>query len=177
MRCVAFLRNVNQGQRGHPTTADIQDAFADAGVGDAALFQSNGTVVFAAADPDAVVAAAEAAIAARSGQPREVFWTPLATLVEVVDRWGDHPDLRRFEFTLHGGGALDPTDAAVIDEAERHRCDVVDAGEGWTLVRNRIMAEGHATPTVETLTGGRASSRGLPTVVRLVRRFADDAQR
>ena len=44
MRCVAFLRNVNQGQRGHPSTADIIAGFADAGCPDVELFQSNGTV-------------------------------------------------------------------------------------------------------------------------------------
>ena len=38
MRCVAFLRNVNQGQRGHPSTADIVAGFADAGCHDAEKF-------------------------------------------------------------------------------------------------------------------------------------------
>lgn len=30
MRCVALMRNVNQGQRGHPSTADVVGGFADA---------------------------------------------------------------------------------------------------------------------------------------------------
>lgn len=52
---VAFLRNVNQGRPGHPSTSDIAEAFASAGCDGARTFQSNGTVVFASADPRGVM--------------------------------------------------------------------------------------------------------------------------
>ena len=171
MRCVAFLRNVNQGQRGHPSTADILAGFADAGCRDVVPFQSNGTILFDSDDPAAVVETVAASIAARSGLERDAFWIPFDELVAVVDRHGDVPDPRQHEFTVHGGGTIDRGDPEVVRTADARRCDIVDTGPGWTLTRNRNAGEGNATPTIEQLTGGRASSRGLPTLVRLVARF------
>ena len=53
----------------------------------------------------------------------------------------------------------------------RARCEIVDAGPGWALVRNDVDGQGNATPVLERLTGDRATSRGLPTILRLVARF------
>lgn len=55
--------------------------------------------------------------------------------------------------------------------AAQYGCTLVDAGPGWTLVHNDVDGQGNATPMLERLTGGRATSRGLPTLVRLVARF------
>ena len=171
MRCVAFMRNVNQGQRGHPATADILGGFADAGCPDIQTFQSNGTIVFDSGEPAAVVAQAADAIAVRSGYERDILWIPLSQAAAVVDQHGATPEPRRFEFTLHRGAIIDPLDARVVSRAREHRCSIVDAGRGWALVRNEIEGEGHATPLLESLTGSRATSRGLPTMIRLVSRF------
>jgi hypothetical protein len=38
-------------------------------------------------------------------------------------------------------------------------------------VRNDVDGQGHATRVLELFTGERASSRGLPTIQRLVARF------
>ena len=46
MKFVAFLRNVNLGQPGSPTRAQLESAFLEAGAGEAASFMSNGTLVF-----------------------------------------------------------------------------------------------------------------------------------
>lgn len=171
MRCVAFMRNVNQGQRGHPATADILGGFADAGCPDIQTFQSNGTIVFESGEPAAVVAQAADAIAVRSGYERDILWIPLSHAAAVVDEHSATPEPRRFEFTLHRGAIIDPLDARVVSRAREHRCSIVDAGRGWALVRNEIEGEGHATPLLESLTGRRATSRGLPTMIRLVSRF------
>jgi uncharacterized protein (DUF1697 family) len=173
MRHVAFLRNVNQGQRGHPSTDDIRAAFSDAGCPDAVPFQSNGTILFDADDAAAVMETVVASITARSGLERDAFAVPFAELATVVETHGTTLDPRRFEFTLHHGGTVDVGDPAVIQHASQHRCELVDAGPGWALVRNQREGEGNATPVIQRLTGGPASSRGLPTLVRLVDRFAD----
>lgn len=173
MRCVAFLRNVNQGQRGHPSTADILAAFENAGCPDAVPFQSNGTIVFEADDPAAVTETLTASIAARTGLERDAFWIPFADLVDIVEAHGAIPDPRQHEFTLHGAGTIDPAGPEVIREAAHRRCEIVDSGPGWVLTRNERDGEGNATPVVERLSGGRATSRGLPTLVRLVARFAE----
>jgi uncharacterized protein (DUF1697 family) len=172
MRCVAFMRNVNQGQRGHPATADILAGFADAGCPDIQTFQSNGTIVFDSGEPAVVVAQVAEAIAVRSGYERDILWIPLSQAAAVVDEHGATPEPRRFEFTLHRGAIIDPLDPRVVSRAREHRCAIVDAGRGWALVRNEIEGEGHATPLLESLTRRRATSRGLPTMIRLVSRFS-----
>jgi uncharacterized protein (DUF1697 family) len=173
MRCIALLRNVNQGQRGHPSTADILAAFADAGCSDAVPFQSNGTLLFHSDEPAEVTATVTASIEARTGLERDCFWIPFTVLVEVVDAHGATSEPRRYEFTLHRGATIDPADSRVTEQAAARRCRIVDAGPGWTLTRNDREGEGNATPVIEGLTAGRATSRGLTTLVRLVDRFAD----
>lgn len=171
MRCVAFMRNVNQGQRGHPSTADIVAGFADAGYPDVQLFQSNGTILFDADDPAEAVDSAAEAIAVRSGRERDILWIPLSDLIAIVDDHGATPEPRRYELTLHRGGAVDAQDPDALALATQARCAIVDAGPGWTLVRNDVDGQGNATPVLERLTGDRATSRGLPTLIRLVARF------
>lgn len=173
MRHIAFLRNVNQGQRGHPSTADILAAFADAGADDAVAFQSNGTVVFTADDPQLVVDDAMVALAARSGLEREGFWIPLPVVAAVVEAHAAHPDAPRRELTLHGGGVIDRDDPEAMRVAAHRRCEIVDAGAGWIVSINELDRESNATPVAERLAGGRATSRGMPTLVRLIDRFAD----
>lgn len=172
MRHIAFLRNVNQGQRGHPSTADILAAFADAGARDAMAFQSNGTVVFAAEEPHAVMDDAMAALSARSGLERVGFWMAMPDVIGLVEAHTDEPDAARRELTLHSGGTIDRQDPHVRSVAAHRRCEIVDAGFGWIVSVNERDRESHATPVAETLTGGPATSRGLPTLVRLIDRFA-----
>lgn len=169
---VAFFRNVNQGQRGHPSTADLLAAFADAGCADAVAFQSNGTVVFTSHDAADALADVRAALIARSGVDREVFGMPLRLVAEVVDAHAAASDAAHLELTLHAGGVLDVDDPVAIEEAAHRRCRLVAAGAGWTVTRNERDRESNATPVVERLTGGPATSRGLPTLMRLVDRFA-----
>ena len=172
MRFVAFLRNVNQGQHGQPTTDDIRGAFEDAGCRDIRTFQSNGTVLFDSDDPADTVQIAETALAGRSGHAREIFWISLERLADVAASVAgvDTPGL--YEVTLHSGGDIAAHRSGVAEQARRRRCTVVASGDGWALVRNDVAQQGNATPLIEAATGARASSRGLPTVIRLIDRFA-----
>jgi uncharacterized protein (DUF1697 family) len=165
------MRNVNQGQRGHPSTGDILAGFADAGCIGVQTFQSNGTILFDADKPAEAIAQAADAIAARSGHERDILWIALSVLTAVVDEHGATPEPRRFEFTLHRGRQIDPHDAGVLRIGAENRCAIVATGRGWALVRNDVEGEGHATPVLERLSGARATSRGLPTLIRLVSRF------
>lgn len=168
MRHVAFVRNLNQGQRGHVSTADLVAAFLDAGCHDPVPFQSNGTVVFGG-DP-ALAHDAMDALAARTGVEREVFTRALDELRDIATRHGDAPDSGRRELTLHGGHAL-VLDAQTEHEAARRRCRVLDSGSGWVVTLNERDRESNATPVIERLTGHPATSRGLPTLSRLIARF------
>lgn len=161
---------MNQGQAGHPSTDDVLQAFEVSGAREPWTFQSNGTVVFDSDDPDAVVDGAVLAVAARSGVEREAFWISFPELERVVAVHESAPDAVRRELTLHGGGLIDLSSDRVVREAAHRGCVMVDAGHGWVVSANERDRESNATPVVERLTGGLASSRGIPTLRRLVDR-------
>lgn len=163
MEHVAFVRNVNQGQRGHPSTADLLEAFAAAGA-TATAFRSNGTLVFEAADPTDVAAAVEARL------DRIVLSRPLAFVAEIVDRHGVGGEVHRRELTLFAEPEVDAGLAAI--EAARRHCAVIDSGPGWALVENGRDRQSNGTPTLEAVLGRPATSRGLPTLVALIDRHA-----
>ncbi len=168
MRHVAFVRNLNQGQRGHVSTPDLLAAFAGAGCRGPVAVRSNGTVVFEG-DPGAALDAVEA-LAARTGVVREVFVLSLAQVVAVVDEHGAAPDTGRRELTLHAPVTV-PLDERTAREAARRRCRLLQTGPGWTVVLDERDRESNGTPVLERITGAPASSRGLPTLVQLVDRF------
>ena len=97
---------------------------------------------------------------------------PLPDLTAIVEAHAIESDAARRELTLHGGGELAPEDPEVVRVASHRRCLIVDAGEGWIVSVNDRDRESNATPVAELLTGTRATSRGLPTLVRLIDRFA-----
>lgn len=174
MRCVAFLRNVNQGQSGHPSTDDLVSALADAGCPGAMPFQSNGTVVFECDDPDGVADDVVSALASR-GHDRACFVLPLEVLSDIAEPFADAPDVDRTELTLHASVSLDLDDPQVAATAAHRRCRIVAAGEGWTVSVNERPRESNATPVIERLTDAPATSRSLNTVLGLVDRHAPRA--
>lgn len=129
---VSLLRNVNVGQPGHPSTADLLHAFVDAGALDAVTFQSNGTLVFSAPEEQAESMAQDAvvALARATGLEREVFTRPLEFLRPIVEQHGSAVDARLRELTLHDGPAVRSDDPLVLDVARRARCTLLDAGPG-----------------------------------------------
>ncbi len=170
VQCVAFLRNVNQGQRGHPSTDDVVASFLLTGAHDVRTFRSNGTVLFSSTDADGVVADALHALAVRSGAERDGFWMPWLEVVNIVGRHAARNDAQRCELTLHHGGIIDVEDAESSRTAAHRRCRIVEVGPGWIVTTNERDAESNATPVAERLSGGPATSRGLPTLLRLIER-------
>lgn len=167
MRCVAFLRNVNQGQSGHPSTDDLVSAFADVGCPGAVPFQSNGTVVFGVDDPKGVADDIRSELATR-GYDRACFTLPLDVLSGIAEPFAGAPDADRTELTLHAAVTLDLDDPHVTSVAAHRRCRLVAIGDGWTVSVNERPRESNATPVIERLTDAPATSRSLRTVLRLV---------
>lgn len=169
MRHVALIRNLNQGQRGHASTADLVNAFADAGCRNPTPFQSNGTVVF---EGEASLAAeAMSALAARTGVTREVFVLAFDELADITAAHRHADDAMRRELTAHAQMTI-TLDEAVAREAARRRCAILETGAGWTITLNERDRESNATPVIEHLTGAPATSRGISTLARLVDRFS-----
>lgn len=170
MKHVALLRNLNVGQRGHPSTAQILAAFTEVGAADALSFQSNGTVVFTAppGQGESQAHRAVVALARTAGLEREVFTRPLDFLRPIVAAHGSTADAHVRELTLHGGPELEPDDPAVLEAERLARCTVLDAGPGWVVTLNHRERQSNGTPLVERVIGTPATSRGLPTLARLL---------
>ncbi|GAB3408658.1 hypothetical protein GCM10027515_26250 [Schumannella luteola] len=173
MQQIVFVRNVNAGQRGHPSTPDLIGAFVDAGFVDVWSFQSNGTLVVeppseGTTGPADAVDEAMQALAARTGLEREAFAVRVDDLVRILAADAAGPTSARRELTLHGGAVIDPTAIAVTSEASHRRCRIVSTGPGWAVLENERDRESNATPVVERITGAPATSRGFPTLQRLI---------
>lgn len=171
MRSVGLFRNVNQGQPGHPSTGDLLASLEAAGLRDAVAYRSNGTVVFVqpgARDPADEISRA---LSARAGYEREVFTLPLTDLFAILDTHLTALDLARRELTLHRG-LVDIDDSATTAVATHRRCRLIASGRGWVVTANERDGESNATPVIERITGGPATSRGLPTMVGVAQRFA-----
>ena len=82
---VALFRNLNLGHRGSPNRAALEAAFTDAGATDVFSFQTNGTVAHRSLDPDAVLRAASASLAADGYTNTTAFGIDAARLLAVLD--------------------------------------------------------------------------------------------
>ena len=168
---VAFFRNLNQGQRGSPAAADLIDAFTRAGASRVVLFQANGTVLFEAMDAAATTASAAGALAAAGPWGDVAHVRSLPWIVALVARLtplagSGLTDARRVELSFFDEGI----DASTAVPITGRRCVVIDGGPGYAVTVNERVDESNATPTLERVLGVRATSRGLPTVQRLIQR-------
>lgn len=168
MQNIAFVRNVNQGQRGHPSAQELIDAFVGAGASEIFTFRSNGTLVFNADLPEVV------ADRLRESSPlrgREVFLRA-AEFVESMLRFEGVHNESRLEVTLFDE-AIDISQLTGLASASaRGRCEIVESGNGWALVLNHVESRSNGTPVVEFVTGAPATSRSLATMVALAERLS-----
>jgi uncharacterized protein (DUF1697 family) len=166
---VAFFRNLNQGQRNSPSTSQLIAAFEGIGARSVVPFQSNGTVVFDAPDPQECTNAAVERLAADSRWDDVAFvrdrdW--LAALLATQPT--GEPESGRTELSL-----FDPTCSLAGGLPLRGtRCTVVSYGPGFAITVNERDRESNATATLERALGTPVTSRGMPTLSRLVERLA-----
>jgi uncharacterized protein (DUF1697 family) len=163
MRYVAFLRNLNQGQVGSPTSTALVSAFQSAGASEVATFQSNGTVSLSTNDPRALEHS-------------------VVRVLSEVSPWSDAVFVRSFEWVSMIVESLDRSnerfvELSVFDEAyspsvplDGRRCRVERGGAGFAVTINERVDESNATPTLERALGTPVTSRSLPTLRRLLGR-------
>jgi uncharacterized protein (DUF1697 family) len=166
---VAFFRNLNQGQRGSPSTTQLVAAFERAGATGAMPFQSNGTVLFDAPGPDESANETIELLAAESPWRDVAFVRSAEWLLGLVtDLARDEPKLSRTELSLFDI-SVSPVDRLPL---AGHRCTVVSGGPGYDITENDRDRESNATPTLQRALGLRVTSRGLPTLTRLVEQLS-----
>ena len=169
MLSVAFFRNLNQGQRGSPSSTQLLEAFVMAGALDVTPFQTNGSVIFNAPDPDSCTRTVVDRLVATSQWDDVAFARSAEWLSAFVVALGiDAPTFARAELSLFDESAS-PVGSLPLTGT---RCVVVSGGQGFALTQNDRDNESNATPTLERSLGIPVTSRGLPTLSRLAERLA-----
>ena len=169
-----FYRGMNLGHRGSPTREQVERSLTEAGAERVRSFQTNGTVLIVADDPELVVGAAAKSLAECSGYADVAFLRPVAALRKMLDAdlFTGHTDDRTYRecFTFVDGARREPTWSLPWTNA---RDDVVvihvAAGVVWSIIRKERGTAGNATAEIEKETGGVATSRTKGTIERLLR--------
>jgi hypothetical protein len=167
-RHVAFLRNLDLGQRGSPTRAELLRAFDEAGAHDVESFHVNGTVIFTSSSP------ARTRDRACSRLIRDTDWCDVAPvrsrawligLAGVLEGIVGNAEVSLFDVRREFPQAL-PW------RPDTGRLTVVTADQRHAIAVNDEPRRSFATPTLERLLGVPITSRGSGTVLRLVQRLA-----
>lgn len=159
MSSVAFFRNLNQGQRGHPSTQLLLEAFAVSGARGARGVRGNGTVVFDADDPEGCLAGILAHLHALCDWQDVAFVRDLAWAADRADELVVHGD----ELSVFDG----PPPAVPL---AGRGCTVVAAGPGYAITANDLPRTSQATPTLERALGVPVTSRGASTIALVAAR-------
>jgi len=179
VKFVAFLRNVNLGQPGSPTRAQLESAFLQAGASEAASFMSNGTLVFSVPRSRLARGTAKRACEILShvcGLKEPVFVSGLTHLAQLV---AEDP------FAQFAASAIsercmsffEPKAAARLRpplESERKDCLIfrIRDGEALSITRTIGGKTGYPTPVLEKTLNSPVTTRSWTTIVRLVKRHA-----
>jgi len=150
---IAFFRNLNQGQRESPTTAALIDAFIRAGARDVRPVRGNGTVLF-----DGAAGLAHLATEWLAPWDDVVFVRDALWVAQTVVGVDDSP---RAELTLFD-------ESATVRPQRGRRCEIISSGPGFAVVLNDNDGQSDGTPTIERLLARRATSRGIPTLRKVV---------
>lgn len=160
MTSVAFFRNLNQGQRGHPSTAQLVDAFVSSGAVDVRPVRSNGTVMFEAEDAERCLDEVLARLDGLSA------WADVA-----FARDGDWLAARASELPTGAVPAL--VELSLFDGRRTltaplpmrgKGCAVVTAGGGYAITLNDTPGTSQATPTLEKALTTPVTSRSASTL-------------
>lgn len=175
MKFVAFFRNVNLGQPGSPTRAQLESAFLQAGASMAASVMSNGTLVFSVADSDvaqSISARACETLKQVCGLNEPAFVRSLSYLATLVA--GD-------PFAGFGELAVNKRCISIFDrqanvqvelplESQRGDCIVFSIGDGDALSVTREVngKAGYPTPVLERAFGVPVTTRSWTTLLRVI---------
>lgn len=168
-----FYRSLNLGHRGSPTREQLEHSLLDAGAERVKSFQTNGTVLIVADDPERVVSDAAGTLAQGAGYDDAAMVRSVASLREVLDadHFAGHTDERTYRetFTFFDGGK-NPTWSLPWTNA-RDDVDVIHVSGGVAvgIIRKEKSSAGSVTTEVEKETGGVATTRTKGSIERLLK--------
>jgi hypothetical protein len=174
-----FYRNLNLGHAGSPDRRGLEQALLDAGASAARSFQTNGTVLLTADDPQRSVMGAAHSLRAGWGYDDAAFVVPLAALQATAATGplgGVLPDetYRETVTFCEALGADTPTFAwpyALPWTSAHGDVDLLHTGEGMALgrIRRRGTGVGNPTKEIERELGIRVTTRTFGTIQRLLK--------
>jgi uncharacterized protein (DUF1697 family) len=178
MKVVAFVRNINVGQKGFPSRPQLEQAFLAAGARSAMSFQSNGTVVAEVEDGMRLELLGDGAgeyLRAECGFGEAIFVRELAAIRAAVgeDPYAGIEDTGYpHRYVSYYDYAGDP--AGMFPLASAKGDCLVFAGTGqeaYSVAKEIRGVSGYPTPLLEKRLGVPVTTRSWTTLVRLVGRF------
>ena len=166
---VAFFRNLNLGQRRSrsPTRPELLEAFAQAGATSAVSFQTNGTVIFTPGrrSPQRLADRAVALLTPVCGYDDMVAVRPVDWLFGLdLDDVPDHAEVSFFD-------GADPFPEPLPWTSAGRGLVVIRADGLHAVSVNDPEGSSGATWVLEDLLGVKVTSRGVPTMLRLLVRL------
>ncbi len=174
-RAVAFFRNVNLGRPPSPSRPMLEQAFVDAGADSAVSFLTNGTVVFDAAEAEAVVAAACGLLSRRCGLAEPAFVRTMRALERLVavDRFATvRAEVHECVVTFLSPRARFPATAPRV--TPRGDVEVLGFTTSEVFSVTRVVGRSPGSPNafLEKALARPATTRNWNTVNRLVSKFS-----
>ncbi|MBC7278408.1 DUF1697 domain-containing protein [Nocardioides sp.] len=173
---VVFYRNLNLGHAGSPNREQLEGALKAGGAAQVKSFQTNGTVLFKAEDPEGVVAAAAGELVAVAGYADAAIVRPLADLEGLlalgVFEKHESPRTYRETVTFFQGGKKPSWSMPWTNSKDD--VDVLHIGDGiaLSLIRKPRNSAGSPTFELERATGGVATTRTRGSIDRLLKAAA-----
>ncbi len=161
MTSVAFFRNLNQGQRSSPSTAQLLEAFSASGALEMRPVRSNGTVVFDAAEPEECLAGVVAQLHATSAWGDVAFVRDAGWLAERATQLREFATPQLVELSLFDDGVASLAGLPLRGKG----CEVVLSASGYAITVNDAPGTSQATPTLERALATPVTSRSASTVL------------
>lgn len=172
---VVFYRNLNLGHAGSPNREQLEGALKRSGASQAKSFQTNGTVLFEAADPEGVVAEAAIELVA-AGYDDAAIVRPLADLEDLLALgvFEKHQSPRTYRETVTFFRDGQKPNWSTPWTNAKDDVDVLHIGDGiaLSLIRKPRNSAGSPTFELERATGGVATTRTRGTIDRLLQTAA-----
>ncbi|MFI5626915.1 DUF1697 domain-containing protein [Nocardioides sp. NPDC051685] len=169
---VVFYRNLNLGHVRSPNREQLEGALNRSGASHVKSFQTNGTVLLKAEDPERVVAEAASELAAAAGYDDTAIVRPLADLERVLAMgvFEKHRSPRTYRETVtFFQGGKEPSWSTPWTNP-KDDVDVLYVGDGiaLSLIRKPRNSAGSPTFELERATGGVATTRTRGSIDRLL---------
>lgn len=168
-----FYRGMNLGQPGSPSREQLESALTTAGADHVKSFQTNGTVLLIATDPQAVTRRAAGVLLNVCGYSDAAFVRPVSLLKALIsgDAFDGHTDEQTYRetFTFFDTTAVPSWTLPWTNTKDDVDILHINNGVALGVIRKPKNTAGSPTAEIERATGASATTRTRGTIERLVK--------